>query len=281
MTLVNGKNAMMPYPGKVVSIEDIGPDIKMIGVELMNGGTEAFSTCQPGQFAFVSAYGVGEAPFGVASSPNRGSTIEFAVQRLGTVTTALHEFVEGDYIGVRGPLGNHFPMGDFKDKEILVIGGGIGAAPMRPVLHSIFDARDEYGGLNILMASRNPSLHIFQNEYDDWQSQQRTEVHLIVDEPDDDWQHMVGLSTDLLKQVDPSSKNAVAITCGPPIMIFYINKMLDEMGFKPEQRYVTLEARMHCGVGKCGRCNIGEKFVCTDGPVFSMTQVDNFLESYL
>jgi NAD(P)H-flavin reductase len=281
MTQSNGSNPMMPYLGKLVSVKDMAPDIKLFKVKLLNGGSKAFGKYEPGQFAFLSAFGIGEAPFGIASTRKRGKNLEFAVQRLGSVTTELHELGEGDIVGVRGPLGNSFPMGEFKGKNILVIGGGIGGAPLRPVLHTILDNRQDYGHLTILWAARHPSLLVFQDEYETWRKTPNTELHLTVDEPDNGWKHNVGLITDLLKKVEPKSTNTVAITCGPPIMIHFVDKLLDEFGFSPTQRYVTLESRMHCGLGKCGRCNIGEKLVCIDGPVFSMAEAAEFLESYL
>ena len=277
----NGQNAMMPHLAKLVTIADMAPEIKLLRLEFLNGGSEYFRDYQPGQFAFVSAFGVGEAPFGIASTPGRGSMLEFAVQRLGGVTTELHELGNGDIVGVRGPLGNWFPMEEFKGQDILVLGGGIGGAPLRPVLQTIFDNRDDYGKLTILWAARNPDLLIFRDEYTDWRKVPNTELHLTVDEADGTWGGEIGLITQLLEKVNPSPKNTVAITCGPPIMIYYADKTLQKLGFKPEQSYVTLEARMHCGIGKCGRCNLGEKLICVDGPVFSMAEVGNLLESFL
>jgi len=281
MTQSNGHNPMMPYLGKLVSVKDMAPEIKLFEVKLLNGGEKAFGKYNPGQFAFVSAFGTGEAPFGIASTSKRGKNLQFAVQRLGSVTTELHELGEGDIVGVRGPLGNAFPMAEFMGKDILVLGGGIGGAPLRPVLHTILDNRQDYGHLTILWAARHPSLLVFQDEYDTWRNTPNTELHLTVDEPDENWEGDVGLITDLLKKVAPKAANTIAITCGPPIMIHFVDKLLDELGFAPAQHYVTLEARMHCGLGKCGRCNLGEKLVCVDGPVFSMDEVGEFLESYL
>jgi sulfhydrogenase subunit gamma (sulfur reductase) len=277
----NDHNAMMPHLAKLVTVTDMAPEIKLLRLELLNGGCEEFRDYQPGQFAFVSAFGVGEAPFGIASTPGRGSTLEFAVQRLGGVTTELHELGDGDIVGVRGPLGNWFPMEDFKGKDILVLGGGIGGAPLRPVLQTIFDNRDDYGKLTILWAARHPDLLIFRDEYAVWRETPNTELHLTVDEADAAWDGELGLITQLLERVNPSPKNTIAITCGPPIMIYYADKTLQKLGFTPEQSYVTLEARMHCGVGKCGRCNLGEKLICVDGPVFSMAEVGDLLESFL
>jgi len=277
----NGHNAMMPHLAKLVTVTDMAPEIKLLRLELLNGGSEEFRDYQPGQFAFVSAFGVGEAPFGIASTPRRGSTLEFAVQRLGRVTTELHEMGDGDIVGVRGPLGNYFPMDDFKGHDILVLGGGIGGAPLRPVLQTIFDNRDDYGKLTILWAARNPDLLIFQDEYESWRAIPDVELHLTVDEADEAWDGEVGLITQLLENVNPTPENMIAITCGPPIMIFYADKSLQKLGFSPEQSFVTLEARMHCGIGKCGRCNLGEKLICVDGPVFSIAEVGDLLESFL
>ncbi|NDJ78555.1 MAG: hydrogenase [Chloroflexi bacterium] len=272
---------MLPYLGKLVTVQDMAPEIKLFGIELLNVGSAQFADYQPGQFAFVSAFGVGEAPFGIASTPERGNVLEFAVQRLGAVTTEMHELGEGDIVGVRGPMGNWFPMEDFKGHDLVVLGGGIGGAPLRPVLQTVLDHRADYGHLNILWAARNPSLLLFREEYDTWRAAPDTELHLTVDEADGEWEHDLGLITDLLEKVAPAPKNTIAITCGPPIMIYYASKVLQKLGFEPKQCYATLEARMHCGIGKCGRCNMGEKLVCVDGPVFSIAEAGRFLESYL
>jgi NAD(P)H-flavin reductase len=272
---------MKPYLGRLVEIRDMASEIKLFRVEMLNGGGEAFQHYHPGQFAFVSAFGVGEAPFGIAGTLGRGDIVEFAVQRHGAVTTEMHEMGEGDYVGVRGPLGNWFPMTEFKGKNLLVLGGGIGGAPLRPIIQTVLDNRWDYGHLTILWAARDPSLLLFKEEYDSWRSAPDTELHLTVDKGDAEWKGEVGLITQLAEKVDPKPKNSIAITCGPPIMIHFVDKLLTEIGFTPEQSYVTLEARMHCGVGKCGRCNLGEKLICVDGPVFSMAEVGGMLESFL
>jgi len=275
-------NPMEPCLGKVVSLKELGNEIKLFSVELLNGGSQNFLDYQPGQFAFLSAFGIGEAPFGIASTTERGHMLDFAVQRLGSVTTGLHELGDGDIIGVRGPLGNCFPMESFKGKNLIVLGGGIGGAPLRPVIQTVLDHRQDYGDLTILWAARHPSLLVFTDEYDEWRSAPDTQLHLTVDNPDDRWDHHTGLITDLLERVSPSPENAVTITCGPPIMIHFVNKLLvEKLGFASDQNYVTLEARMHCGVGKCGRCNLGDKLVCVDGPVFTMQEVGGLLESFL
>ncbi len=281
MTHTNGHNPMLPYLGRLVAVRDLATEIKLFRVELVNGGSEAFRDYHPGQFAFLSAFGVGEAPFGLASTAHRAPVLDFAVNRLGSVTTALHELGEGDIVGVRGPMGNAFPMDEFKGKNLIVLGGGIGGAPLRPVIQTVLDNRADYGHFTILWAARHPSLLVFTDEYDEWHAAPDTDVHLTVDEPDATWDHNVGLITELLERVAPSPENAITITCGPPIMIHFVGKVLHQLGFAPDQNYVTLEARMHCGIGKCGRCNLGDKLVCVNGPVFSMAEVAELLESFL
>jgi sulfhydrogenase subunit gamma (sulfur reductase) len=276
-------NPMLPYLGKLVEVKDIATEIKLFRVEMQNGGGEAFHHYKPGQFAFVSALGVGEAPFGIANIPQNGDNmLDFAINRLGSVTTELHGLGVGDMVGVRGPMGNGFPMEKFTGKNLVVIGGGIGGAPLRPVIQSVMANRGDYGHFQILWAARNPSLLVFTDEYDEWRDTPDTELHLTVDQADSTWNHGVGLITQLLERVAPSPENTITITCGPPIMIHFVNRVLvDKLGFMPEQNYVTLEARMHCGIGKCGRCNLGTKLICVDGPVFSMAEVGALLESFL
>jgi NAD(P)H-flavin reductase len=274
-------NPLRPHLGTLVGIKDLATDIKLFQVELNDPQFRQSFDYRPGQFAFVSAFGVGEAPFGLASIRSRGPLLEFAINKIGTVTAALHAMEEGDIVGVRGPLGNWFPMDEFKGQNIIVLGGGIGGAPLRPVIHTVLDHRADYGKLTILWAARHPSLLIFTDEYDAWRASPDTELHLTVDEGDEGWTGNVGLITQLLEQVAPSPQNAVTITCGPPIMIHFVMLTLAKLGFTRQQMVVTLEAKMKCGIGKCGRCNLGEKFVCVDGPVFSFDEVARFLESFL
>jgi len=270
-------NPLRPLLGTLVGTKDLADDIKLFQIELNGDGFDY----QPGQFAFVSAFGVGEAPFGLASVSSRTPALEFAINRIGTVTSALHGLERGAVVGVRGPLGNAFPLHEMQGKNVVVLGGGIGGAPLRPVIHTILDNRPDYGHLDILWAARSPSLLVFTDEYDDWRSVPDTELHLTVDKGDSDWTGNVGLITELLEKAAPSPEDAVAIICGPPIMIKFTVLTLQKLGFTDEQMIMTLEAKMKCGIGKCGRCNLGEKFVCLDGPVFSYAQVSHFLESFV
>jgi NAD(P)H-flavin reductase len=275
-------NPMQPYLGTLAGIRDIATGIKLFQVELADSeGQAAFADYRPGQFAFVSAFGAGEAPFGVTSTPRRGPLVEFAVSALGHVTNTLHSLEVGEPVGVRGPLGNWFPMEEIKGHDVVILGGGIGGAPLRPVVHTILDNRADYRDVTILWAARSPDLLVFTEEFDEWRAAPDLALHVTVDRGDETWNGNVGLITQLLEEVDPPTDNTVTITCGPPIMIHFAFLTLQKLGFRPEQSLTTLEARMHCGIGKCGRCNMGEKFVCTDGPVFWQSEISGFLEGLL
>jgi len=274
------RNPFQPYAGVLEETREMAAGIRFFRVRLDEAGRAAFSDYKPGQFLFISAYGVGEIPVGIASIPGRGGDcVEVAIARVGTVTAALHDLEVGDQVGIRGPMGNWFPMDEMKGKNVVIVGGGIGMAPLRPVIHTLLDNRASYGRLTILEAARLPSLLAFREEFDEWRASPNTEFHLTVDQPDEIWTDNVGLSTELLKKVNPSAENAVAVTCGPPIMIRFVLIELQKMGFKPEQIITTLETKMKCGIGKCGRCNIGDKYVCQDGPVFSQAEIQRFLEA--
>jgi NAD(P)H-flavin reductase len=273
---------MRPYLGELVGVRDLATGIKLFQVELTDvEGQATFADYRPGQFAFVSAFGAGEAPFGITSTPRRGPLVEFAVSALGHVTNTLHGLEVGDPVGVRGPLGNWFPMGEIKGRDVVILGGGIGGAPLRPVVHTILDNRPDYGHVTILWAARSPDLLVFTEEFDDWAAAPDVDFHVTVDRGNEEWTGNVGLITQLLEQVNPSTENTVTITCGPPIMIHFAFLTLGKLGFRPDQSLTTLEARMHCGIGKCGRCNMGEKFVCIDGPVFWQSEIATFLEGLL
>jgi NAD(P)H-flavin reductase len=226
-----------------------------------------------GQFAEVSLLGVGEAPISITSSPTRSETIEFSIRRVGELTNALHELKPMDKIGIRGPFGNFFPLEEMKGQNLLIIGGGIGLAPLRSVILNVFDNRAKYGKIDIIYGARSPQDLVFTSEYEEWQEVDNTRLHLTVDRGDEKLKGNVGLVPTFLKEIKPSPENTTGITCGPPIMIKFVIEALHELGFSSEHIITTMERRMKCGVGKCGRCNIGNKYVCLDGPVFTLKQL--------
>ncbi|HEX9116321.1 MAG TPA: FAD/NAD(P)-binding protein [Anaerolineae bacterium] len=275
------ENPYVPYLGRLAAVETLGTGIKLFKVRFDDRAVAEAFRYQPGQFGFLSAFGVGEAPFGITSVCGIDDTVDFAVAKVGTVTQALHGMNQGDVVGVRGPMGNWFPMDQIKGKNVIVLGGGIGGAPLRPVITSILHDRASYGDLTILWAARNPRLLVFTEEYETWHQAPNTALHLTVDEGDAGWTGHTGLITQLLQKVGPNPDNATVIICGPPIMIHFAIIELQKMGFASEQIITTLEAKMKCGIGKCGRCNMGEKYVCLHGPVFSHAEIKGFLESFL
>jgi sulfhydrogenase subunit gamma (sulfur reductase) len=271
----------IPNLATITGMKDLATNIKLVQVKLDDPEARKHFVFAPGQFAEMSVFGVGEAPFGLANSVDHDETLEFAINRVGTVTDALFQLDVGDQVGVRGPLGNSFPMAQFKGRDVFIIGGGIGGAPLRPVIQTILRNRTEYGKLTILWAARTPDLLVFTDEYEQWQAQPNVEMHLTVDKATEGWTHSEGLITTLIEKVKPSPANAVTITCGPPIMIKFTMQTLEKLGFKPGQNWVTLEAKMKCGIGKCGRCNMGGVYICIEGPVFCFSQVQQFLESFV
>jgi sulfhydrogenase subunit gamma (sulfur reductase) len=272
------ESPFIPYLATLKAAIPLTPDIKLLSVELEDSEIRASFDYKPGQFALLSAFGEGEAPFGIVSLPLKRDGLEFAVRRIGTVTRALHELEPGDTLGVRGPFGNYFPLEDYEGKNIIIIGGGIGMAPLRPVINRILERRDNYEELLIINGARTPQDLVFQPEFPTWMKAPRTKLELTVDKGDEHWKGRVALVPDVVKELAPSPDNTIAIICGPPIMIRFTLAGLRNLGFKDNQIVTTLEAKMKCGLGKCARCNIGEKYVCQDGPVFTLEQISQFLE---
>lgn len=274
------ESPFIPYLARLQSVTDLTPDTKLFNLELNDPAMRDNFDYRPGQFAFLSAFGVGEAPFCLASVSYRKAGLEFAVRRVGTVTNALHELEPGATVGVRGPFGNHFPLEDYKGKNIIIIGGGIGMAPLRPVINTIIDHRDDYGDLLIINGARTPQDLVFAPEFDIWAASPRSRVELTVDRGDEAWTGRVALVPDVVKELKPSPENAITITCGPPIMIHFVLEALRMLGFSDHQIVTTLEGKMKCGLGKCARCNVGEYYICKDGPVFTFEQISRFIEQF-
>lgn len=273
-------NPFVPYEATVRRVIDLTPDVRLFNVELDDPDVRDSFEYKPGQFAFLSAFGVGESPFGITSVAHRREGLEFAVRRVGTVTYALHELVPGAVVGVRGPFGNCFPMEDYRGKNIMIIGGGIGFAPLRPVIITILDNRADYGDLLILNGARTPADLVFAAEFDTWAGSPGTRVELTVDRGDGSWEGRVALIPDVVTELNPSPKDCVTIVCGPPIMIKFTLERLKKLGFDDDQIVTTLEGKMKCGLGKCARCNVGEKYICKDGPVFTFGEISKFIEQF-
>ncbi len=248
-------------------------DTKTFRAVFTDTGMRERFTYHPGQFQEISVFGVGEATFCFASSPTRPGYVEFSAKKVGALTSALHELAEGETVGIRGPYGNWFPYEVMRGKNLLFVGGGIGMAPLRSLLNFCLDRRGDYGHIDIFYGARTPGDLCYTQEFEAWRSAPDTGLYLTVDKGGPGWDGKVGVVPAYVREIAPASRNAVAITCGPPIMIKFTLPELSKLGFSDEQIITTLEMKMKCGVGKCGRCNIGHTYVCLDGPVFSYAQL--------
>jgi len=268
-----GTNLYLPFMATIQEVVQETPNIKTFRVTLNDPEQMRNFRFAPGQVGQLSVFGVGESTFVINSPPTRMGYLQFSVMRVGELTTRLHKLRKGDQIGVRAPLGNSFPIEAMKGKNIVFVGGGIGMAPLRTLLLYMLDNRADYGDISLLYGARSPSDMAFSYELPDWLSRKDMTTVLTVDNGTPDWAHKVGLIPNVLKEMAPPAKDSFAVTCGPPIMIKFTIQALHALGFQDEQIITTLEKRMKCGVGICGRCNIGTQYVCQDGPVFTYAQL--------
>ena len=233
-----------------------------------------------GQFVQVSVFGVGEAPISVCSSPTQTETFELCVRAAGNVTNALHRLEAGDWVGIRGPYGHGFPVEEMAGKDILIVAGGIGLPPLRPVINLVLENREHYGRLIIVCGARSPQDLLFKDELDSWAARDDVEFHIIVEQPDDAWRGPVGVVTVPLRELDvDSAKTVVAASVGPPVMYRFVAFELLAKGLPERNIYFSLERRMKCGVGKCGHCQLNNLYVCVDGPVFCYSHLQGLTEA--
>ena len=267
------RNPYLPLPATVTEVIRETPNIMTFRVVLQDDQAMKDFAFEPGQVGQLSLFGVGESTFVINSPPTRKEYLQFSVMRAGENTAALHMLIPGDTVGVRAPLGNSFPYEKMKGKDIVFIGGGIGMAPLRTLFLYMLDKRKDYGKITLLYGARSPQDMAYSSELPEWLSRKDLSCVLTIDNPAEGWEHKVGLIPNVLLEMAPLPKNSIAIVCGPPIMIKFTLQALEKLKFTPDQIYTTLEKRMKCGVGICGRCNIGGKYVCIDGPVFSLSEL--------
>ncbi|MCL0078264.1 FAD/NAD(P)-binding protein [Dehalococcoidia bacterium] len=272
-------NVYLPHIMVIEKIIDETPGVRTFHFNFKDEKLRDEFSFESGQFGEYSVFGLGEAPFCISSSPTRRDHLEFALQRVGKVTNALHRLGVGAEIGFRGPYGNSFALDLLQGKNLVFVGGGIGLAPLRSLIWNVLDNRDKYGDIDIIYGARSPADLCFKYDLDVWGDNQTVNMVTTVDRGDESWKGREGFVPQVLEEVAPSAENAIAIVCGPPIMIRFTFPVLEKLGFTPEQMVTTLEKRMKCGIGKCGRCNIGNIYVCRDGPVFTYAQIKSFISS--
>ncbi|HNS54522.1 MAG TPA: FAD/NAD(P)-binding protein [Syntrophales bacterium] len=278
------ENPYVPMPVEVIKIitEVDTKDIKTFRLAFVNKEDEERFRYTPGQFAELSVYGKGESPIGIASSPTQKGYIEFTVQKAGVVTSALHEMEEGTLMGVRGPLGNSWPIEYLEGKNIVIVGGGFAFTTLRSLInYMIFEEnRKRFGKITVVYGARTPGLLLYKDELEAWGKRGDIDLNVTVDKGDATWKGREGFVPTVCKEVAPSKENAVTVICGPPIMIRFTLPVFFDLGFSKENIITSLEMRMKCGIGKCGRCNVGSKYVCKDGPVFSLAELDKLTKEY-
>jgi NAD(P)H-flavin reductase len=278
------KNPYLPIPMTVrrAQVETTDRMLRTLELSFVNEEDEKAFRYTPGQFCELSILGKGEAPFGIASSPTEKGSLKFTINKAGVVTTALHQLEEGEEVGIRGPLGNSYPIPLFEGKNVLVIGGGFAFTTLRSLIVYLShpDHRPRFKEITVVYGARMPGLLLYKEELAEWQKRGDIRLVVTVDQGDKDWKGKVGLVPNVLEEAAPSSDDTYAVICGPPIMIKFTFPKLVALRFPNERIYTSLEKRMKCGIGKCGRCNIGHLYVCKDGPVFSYEQLEQLPKDY-
>jgi NAD(P)H-flavin reductase len=267
-----------------VIIENDAKDLKTFQVVFDREADRQAFAYRPGQFAELSVFGVGESPFGIASSPTELDYLLFTVKRTGTVTQELHNSEPGRKLGVRGPLGNTFPWEHMEGKNIVIVSGGFAFTTLRSAITYMLDPhnRSRFGEITVVYGAREPGELLYKPALQRWKTDPNINLTLTVDRAPqhDDWRDEVGLVPNVLRDAAPSADNALALVCGPPIMLRFTNPALLELGFRKDDIFLSLENRMKCGIGKCGRCNVGAKYVCVDGPVFTYAELEHLPAEY-
>ncbi len=276
------KNPYLPYPVRIEEtlIETEDRNLKSFKLQFMNENDRKAFDYKPGQFAQLSIPGKGEIPIGIASSPTEGKHLLFTVNKTGFVTNALHNLSEGSVMGVRGPLGNSYPMDQIKGKDIVIIGGGYAFTTLRSTMVYLLHHRKDYGKITLIYGARTPGMLLYKETLAEWSKRDDISYNVTVDREAPGWTGIVGFVPAVTEKVAPSSKNAVAIICGPPVMIKFTLPVMTKLGFTQEQTVTSLENRMKCGIGICGRCNVGPEYVCKDGPVFTLAQLKDMPQEY-
>lgn len=268
-----------------ITVENDAQDIRTFELVFASPKDAAAFTFECGQFAMVSVTGVGESPFGIASSPREDDHLRFTVKRYATglLTTALHSMQEGDVVGVRGPYGNSYPLKQMEGKDVVIVAGGFAFTTLRATIRFMLHEsnRKRFGKITVVYGARSPGELIYKPELKEWEDSNEIDMNVTVDKGDAGWTGREGFVPTVLQQVAPSSTNAMVLVCGPPIMLKFTMPPLLDLGFDPENIITSLERRMSCGIGKCGRCNVGSKYVCKDGPVFSFKEAQNLPEAII
>jgi len=267
------------YKCEITNIVELTPMEKLFHLKILDPVEREIFNFRAGQFVMVEVPGFGEIPISIASSPNNREFIELCIRKAGRTTRILHKAVIGSKVGIRGPFGTSFPMEKMAGHHILLIAGGLGLAPLRAPIYWVNEHRSEYKDVHILYGAKEPWQMLFTYQYEEWVKISHIKMHTVVEKADKNWTGKTGLITDLFQDVAIDPSRTYAIVCGPPVMFKFVCDHMDDLGVPMNQMFVSLERRMHCGMGKCCRCMVGSTFTCVDGPVFDYWSVMNLREA--
>ena len=267
------KNPYRPVEAEVLDVIVETPTITTIRFK-----PEEPMSFETGQFVEITIPGVGEAPFTPSSNPEVKDVMEVSVMKVGKVTDKIHELKKGDKIGVRGPLGTGYPVDEFHDREVLIVGGGCGFAPLRSLMYELFNRSGSFKKLYFRGGCKTPKELVYRDETAEWAKRSDLNLRLTVDVGSEEWEGNVGVVTTILDDVEMDFATGIAVVCGPPIMMKFATKKLLEMGFKESNIFLSMEKNMSCGIGKCGHCRLGPYYACKDGPVFTYDKIKDFPE---
>ena len=267
------------FEAEITSIIRLTEMEKLFHLRIIDEAARARWSFQPGQFLMLELPGFGEVPISISSSNSNKGYIELCIRKAGAVTNVLHRARVGSKVGLRGPFGTAFPMRRMRGNDVFLIAGGLGLAPLRAPIYHVTENRSDYGNVNILYGTKDPSQLLFDYQYDQWARIDDIHFDVIVEKPDDKWKGHVGMVTKLLEPMTINPERTYAIVCGPPVMFKFVCNLLARKGVPMHRMFVSLERRMHCGMGKCYRCNIGHTSTCVDGPVFDYWSVMNLKEA--
>jgi NAD(P)H-flavin reductase len=280
------ENPYLPYPVRIdnITVETEDKNLKTFRFVFLNPEDEEKFSYRSGQFAELSVTGKGEIPIGIASSPSEKGFVMFTVNKVGLVSSYLHAMQEGDIMGVRGPLGNWYPWERMEGKNVVIIGGGFAFTTLRSSIIYMLDPanRSKFKDIHVIYGARTPGMLLYWDELIEWEKRDDINMHITVDGTDDpNWKYNTGFVPAITEQkAPPGGDDTLALVCGPPIMIKFTQPVLDKLDFSHDRIIMSLENRMKCGIGMCGRCNIGKEFVCKDGPVFTLKELNRTPREY-
>lgn len=278
------QNPYKPYPVRIdkIIVETEDKNLRTFKFVFLNPEDEQAFNYLPGQFAELSVPGVGEIPIGIASSPTEKGYVLFTVNKVGSVSSYMHNMKEGDIMGIRGPLGNSYPLEALRGQNVVIIAGGFAVTTLRSTITWMLDPaqRPNYGKITFIYGARTPGLLLYKDEWGSWQKRDDIDTFVTVDREFPGWDGLVGFVPTVTDKVCPPPENTSALICGPPIMIKFTQPVLEKAGYTAEQIIMSLENRMKCGIGICGRCNVGPEYVCKDGPVFTLAQLNQLPKEY-